>query len=161
MSEAKDLVSGKTEITPMSIRERFAGVRSQETLSILAILEEVGADPFRVMGEICADETSPKEIRLSAAKELATYIAPKRRAVDNEGKSADGLVVQIVKFGNGDDKLAVITDADKILKTSPLSFCNQDSLAQTSPPVEHASVDYRGKPLAREIDITEKHGNNS
>jgi|GEM_PF-4530491 len=73
---------------------RPTGSKSKSTLEVEAILEEVGIDPIRTMAEMLKNQHNcmqrktkgfnPK-LTYDLAKELAQYVAPKRKAVELTG----------------------------------------------------------------------------
>ncbi len=42
----------------------------------------LGCDPIEAMAQLAMDENEPSALRLAALKELAQYVAPKRKAVE-------------------------------------------------------------------------------
>ena len=74
---------------------RQLGTPNRGTADIQRQLAELNCDPIAGMATIAMDATVPITIRASMFKELAQYIAPKRRAVefvDSDGASIEGEV---------------------------------------------------------------------
>ena len=61
------------------------GYKKAKTLMIEQKLEEFGCDPVKVLATICNDESEETSLRLHAAKELASYLFPKRKSVEHSG----------------------------------------------------------------------------
>ena len=61
------------------------GYKKAKTLLIEQKLSELNCDPIEVMATICNDKNEEPALRLHAAKELANYIYPKRKAVEYSG----------------------------------------------------------------------------
>ena len=61
-------------------------------------LESLGCDPIEALANISMDTNNTPELRFQANKELAQYVAPKRKAVELEGMIDGGLNVSVVKF---------------------------------------------------------------
>ena len=65
---------------------RTKGTPNKRTAEVQAKLDELGCDPIQGMAQIALDESNPKELRAQMYKELAQYIAPKRRATEISGE---------------------------------------------------------------------------
>ena len=61
---------------------RQRGSKNKRTLEIEAKLAKLGCDPIEGMALIAMDEDLDTSLRLAAYKELAQYVAPKRKALD-------------------------------------------------------------------------------
>lgn len=63
---------------------------NKRTIGILEAVDKIcakeNANPFEIMAKIAADETEDTSLRLQAAKELAQYLQPKKRAIEHSGK---------------------------------------------------------------------------
>jgi hypothetical protein len=46
----------------------------------------MGADPHRYMAEVMLNTDLPHALRFQAARELAQYLAPKRKAIEHSGQ---------------------------------------------------------------------------
>jgi len=75
---------------------RPKGSASRKTLEIEARLKTLKCDPFKVMATIANDKSAKTELRLTAAKELAQYIAPKRKAVEISSDDGSKLAAPVV-----------------------------------------------------------------
>lgn len=74
---------------------RKKGTPNKRTRSIEEKLEALGCDPIAGMAAIANNENNSQELRLSAYKEVAQYVAPKRRAVEHSGPDGGQLVINI------------------------------------------------------------------
>lgn len=72
---------------------RPKGSKNYKTLAFEERLEALECDPIKVLADVCNDESEETNLRIAAAKELAAYIFPKRKAVEISGS-----------FGKGDAK---------------------------------------------------------
>lgn len=61
---------------------RVAGTPNRKTADAAALLEGLGCSPLESMAKIADDENVDVAIRLSALKDLASYLYPKRKAVE-------------------------------------------------------------------------------
>jgi hypothetical protein len=64
---------------------RQKGTPNKRTLAVADKLEKLGCDPIKGMATIAMDENQPMQLRASMYRELAQYIAPKRKAVEVTG----------------------------------------------------------------------------
>jgi hypothetical protein len=55
------------------------------TRAIAERLEALGRDPIEGMARIAMDESQPIGLRVQMYKELAQYVAPKRKALEHKG----------------------------------------------------------------------------
>ena len=63
------------------------------------LLEKLEADPIGHMATLMLDESADRELRFRAARELAQYIAPKRKAIELTTEEAHkGLPVMEVRY---------------------------------------------------------------
>ena len=65
---------------------RPVGAASKATEEVQAKLDELGCDPISGMAQIALDKSNSIELRAQMFKELAQYIAPKRRATEISGE---------------------------------------------------------------------------
>lgn len=74
--------------------------KNEFQLAVLALIQEVDPEfnPIKQMVEL-AKTGSDDAIRLSANKELASYLYPKQRPVDKDGKSDKEIHISILSFG--------------------------------------------------------------
>ncbi len=61
---------------------RKAGTPNKRTKTIEEKLEALGCDPIEAMARLAMDQGEPATLRFVALKELAQYVAPKRKAVE-------------------------------------------------------------------------------
>jgi hypothetical protein len=61
---------------------RVVGTPNRRTVELLERLEALGCDPIEGMVRIAMDASSPLELRGRMYAELASYVHPKRRAVE-------------------------------------------------------------------------------
>ncbi|MBA2490746.1 MAG: hypothetical protein H0V34_03215 [Gammaproteobacteria bacterium] len=65
---------------------RQKGTRNKRTLAVIDRLDVMGCDPIAGMARIAMDETAELAIRAQMFKELAQYVAPKRKAIEVTGE---------------------------------------------------------------------------
>ena len=63
---------------------RESGTPNKRTQEVKDRLEELGCDPIEGMAKLAMNDDTPKELRGQMYKELAQYVAPKRRAIEQE-----------------------------------------------------------------------------
>jgi hypothetical protein len=63
---------------------RPKGSKNKQTLAVTDRLEALGCDPIEGMARIAMDESADLSLREQMYKELAQYIAPKRKAVETK-----------------------------------------------------------------------------
>ena len=73
---------------------RKAGTPNKRTKTIEEKLATLGCDPIAAMARLAMDENEPSGLRFAALKELAQYVAPKRKAV--EISSAENQTVLVI-----------------------------------------------------------------
>lgn len=61
---------------------RVAGTPNRKTADAVALLEGLGCSPLESMAKIASDESVDIAIRVSIWKDLASYLYPKRKAVE-------------------------------------------------------------------------------
>jgi hypothetical protein len=66
--------------------------RSKQTLAVIDRLQAFGCDPIEGMAQIAMDERAELSIRAQMYKELAQYVAPKRKAVEMQAEGQLSLV---------------------------------------------------------------------
>ncbi len=71
--------------------------RVQLTRDPIDRLAALNCDPIEIMAKIAMDEVNDIKLRASMAKELASYVAPKRRAVEPEGNFLGDLAEILMK----------------------------------------------------------------
>lgn len=72
---------------------RKKGTPNKRTQDVIERLEALGCDPIEGMAKIAMDKKEPTELRAQMFKELAQYVAPKRKAVE---RTEVGMVETIV-----------------------------------------------------------------
>jgi hypothetical protein len=65
---------------------------------IIETLEEEGVDPIRVLAKFAKGDMGDEAAQLSAAKELAAYVYPKKRSLDVNKEIKASVSYQIVNF---------------------------------------------------------------
>ena len=83
---------------------RPKGSRSKQTLAVTDRLEALGCDPIEGMARLAMDESADLSIRAQMYKELAQYIAPKRKAVEVKTEGELSLVDLIRSIGQRRDQ---------------------------------------------------------
>ena len=63
---------------------RVAGTPNKRSQEVKQRLDELGCDPIEGMAKLAMDDDTSNELRGQMYKELAQYIAPKRRAIEQE-----------------------------------------------------------------------------
>jgi hypothetical protein len=71
---------------------RPKGSKNKQTLAVTDRLEALGCDPIEGMAQIAMDERAELSIRAQMYKELAQYVAPKRKAVEMKTEAEISLV---------------------------------------------------------------------
>jgi len=86
---------------------RKAGTPNKKTQSVIDRLNELNCDPIEGMAEIASQAMSNGELQLAGAmyKELAQYVAPKRKAIEIENN--DAIQAEQMK-GLSDNELEII-----------------------------------------------------
>ena len=64
---------------------RAAGVPNRKTSLVERLLDEMKCNPVGIMAEMAMNPKTPVKLRFLCAKELAQYIAPKRKAIEVTG----------------------------------------------------------------------------
>lgn len=77
---------------------RPAGKPNKRTQEIQDRLDELDCDPIEGMAMIAADPTASQELKFQAYKELAQYVAPKRKAIDMNATLDGSFNIQVVRF---------------------------------------------------------------
>ena len=77
---------------------RPKGSLGEKTKAVQAKLEELGCDPIEALANISMDNSNTPELRFQANKELAQYVAPKRKAIEMDANLDGGLKVNVVQF---------------------------------------------------------------
>ncbi|HPM74518.1 MAG TPA: hypothetical protein PLA71_02210 [Saccharofermentans sp.] len=79
---------------------------------ILDVLEEEGVDPIRILAKFASGELAEEsDQQLSAAKELAQYVHPKKRALDVNKEIKASVTFSVVRFSDVmPDQAAIMAD---------------------------------------------------
>ena len=79
---------------------RPKGALGEKTLAVQTKLEKLDCDPIEALAMIAKDTNNTAELRFQANKELAQYIAPKRRAVEMDAAIDGGIKVNLLSFAD-------------------------------------------------------------
>ena len=79
---------------------RPSGAKNKRSAEIEEKLTALGCDPIEGMATIAADPTASLELKLQAFKELAQYVAPKRKAVEMEIEGNGSFNINVVRFSD-------------------------------------------------------------
>lgn len=82
---------------------RPKGAKNKRTQEIIDRLEDLDCDPIEGMAMISADPTSSPELKFQCFKELAQYVAPKRKAMDMNQSIDGNIEIQVVRFTDDAD----------------------------------------------------------
>ncbi len=92
----------------MSVKSKAGGFREgsgrpkgslgEKTLAVQEKLQQLGCDPIEALANISMDTNNTPELRFQANKELAQYVAPKRKAIEMDANLDGGLKVNLVQF---------------------------------------------------------------
>tara|TARA_B100000287_G_scaffold365834_1_gene360752 strand:- start:21173 stop:21499 length:327 start_codon:yes stop_codon:yes gene_type:complete len=92
---------------------RPKGQANKRTQAIQERLEELQCDPIEGMAMIANDMSLDHSLRLAAMKELAQYVAPKRKAVDMATTFDGSVNIEVVKFSEIEKQEAIEEDDDE------------------------------------------------
>ncbi len=70
---------------------RQKGTPNKRTVAVADKLEELGCDPIEGMAKIAMDDRIELNIRAQMFKELAQYVAPKRKAMEVTGEDGGSI----------------------------------------------------------------------
>lgn len=79
---------------------RAKGTPNKATREVQQLLDELNCDPIEGMARIAMDESVELPLRASMLKELAQYVAPKRKAIEHTGDALAALPVMMIRDGN-------------------------------------------------------------
>ncbi|HEX2244107.1 MAG TPA: hypothetical protein VHK27_12835 [Gammaproteobacteria bacterium] len=74
---------------------RCKGTPNKKTMAVAEVLDELGLDSIKQMGQIAMDERIEVSLRVQVLKELCQYVAPKRKAIEVTGDKGGPLVLEI------------------------------------------------------------------
>ena len=82
---------------------RQPGTPNKKTLEIEEKLAALGCDPIEGMARIAMDESAELSLRGQMFKELAQYVAPKRKAIEVSGTAGNVSLYDMVmaSYGKG------------------------------------------------------------
>lgn len=83
---------------------------------VYAKLEAAGCDPIAMLAELAINANTPLDARIGILKDLASYTAPKRKAVDVTSGGEAGLTVKIIKYSSN-----TVADMEKLMKPEALA----------------------------------------
>ena len=83
---------------------RPKGALGEKTKAVQANLVQLGCDPIEALANISMDNSNTPELRFQANKELAQYVAPKRKAVELDAAVDGGINVNLVSFAKEEEK---------------------------------------------------------
>ena len=94
---------------------------------ILDVLEDEGVDPIRILAKFASGELAEEsDQQLSAAKELAQYVHPKKRALDVNKEIKASVTFSVVRFSDVmPDQAAIMADQLDKLQGSRMMLDNQ------------------------------------
>ena len=79
------------------------GLPNKRTKEIAERLAELDCDPIEGMAMIANDTTLDHSLRLQAFKELAQYVAPKRKSVDIDATIDGNVSIEVVRYSDLDE----------------------------------------------------------
>lgn len=79
---------------------RPKGSLGDKAIAVLEQLDQVGCNPIEALANIAMDPSNTPELRFQANKELAQYVAPKRRAVELDATVDAGVKVNVLSFAD-------------------------------------------------------------
>ena len=82
---------------------RPKGIPNKRTKEIAERLAELDCDPIEGMAMIANDTTLDHSLRLQAFKELAQYVAPKRKSVDIDATIDGNVSIEVVRYSDLDE----------------------------------------------------------
>jgi hypothetical protein len=108
---------------------------SRKSLHVMSRLEELEFDPIENLVDICNDPNNiDNTLKARINMELLSYVAPKRRAVDEKGETEDkGIHITIMKFSGGQNVInqrfttEAVSEAQRALETVPKQIYGENS----------------------------------
>tara|TARA_R100000458_G_C8270903_1_gene245624 strand:- start:379 stop:669 length:291 start_codon:yes stop_codon:yes gene_type:complete len=79
---------------------RPAGSPNKRSKEIQERLDAMDVDPIEGMAMIASDPTITPELKFQCFKELAQYVAPKRKSVDVSQTSVGDMTIEVVNFSD-------------------------------------------------------------
>jgi hypothetical protein len=71
---------------------RVAGAPNRRTVEVMERLQALGCDPIGGMARLAMDDANPPELGGRMFAELAQYVAPKRKAVEDSAEDGSGSI---------------------------------------------------------------------
>lgn len=106
-----------------------ATVSAKEAIAtVLNTLDEAGVDPIKELALLTKDTTTPLNEKIGILKELAQYTAPKRKSVDINLESEEGITVKIVKVNSVKAAADSMFDKDAVQKEIEQSISEETKL---------------------------------
>tara|TARA_Y100000590_G_scaffold419671_1_gene521613 strand:+ start:404 stop:745 length:342 start_codon:yes stop_codon:yes gene_type:complete len=93
---------------------RPKGALGTKTKAVQEKLEALDCDPIEALAMIAKDTSNTPELRFQANKELAQYIAPKRRAVEMDASLDSGIKVNVLSFAEASKEIEDEEDIKKV-----------------------------------------------
>jgi hypothetical protein len=87
---------------------RKKGTPNKINSEVAELIKASGKDPFQTMIDLLDHQEA--HIRLSAAKELAQYVKPKRKAIEHSGPEGQPIAIEAMPVTN-EDRKALLEDA--------------------------------------------------
>lgn len=103
---------------------------------LIQTLEEEGADPIRVLAQMCTgDLTADPNLRFAAAKELAQYLHPKKKALDLRSSGKLAVTYNIVNFSDvmPDEANQLREATQQMIDNRPRTKAEVKALARATP----------------------------
>lgn len=94
-------MAGKGGARPGAGRPK--GKPNKRTQEIQDRLDELDCDPIEGMAMIAVDPTSDPALKFQCFKELAQYVAPKRKAIDMNATLDGSFNIEVVRFTDVED----------------------------------------------------------
>lgn len=85
---------GKPRHPNAGIKKGTVHPKTRVELACEAAAAGRGVDPFLVMAEIAADPNNPE--RLIAARALAKYLEPEKKAVEHSGVDGEAIAMKVI-----------------------------------------------------------------
>ncbi|HMV57030.1 MAG TPA: hypothetical protein PKD38_07465 [Nitrospira sp.] len=105
-------------------------------MDILEVLEEEGVDPIRVLAQVANGQISADPIlRMQAAKELAQYVHPKKKALDLRASGKLAVTYNVVNFSEvmPDQAAQLKEQTQALLDSRPRTKAEVKQLVRTTP----------------------------
>lgn len=94
------------------LRNRVSVSTQEAVAEVFNKLDEQNCDPISELAKIAMGPLTPLSDKISILKELAQYIAPKRKSVDVTTPSDNNFVVTIKNFSNDPKQVTGLINSD-------------------------------------------------